>query len=254
MIIAQISDTHIALDVPDARQRIQDFETVIEDINALGTPPDMIIHSGDIVQNGRPDEYTQAAAILSQARVPVYWMVGNKDNRMHMRESFSMDGLIVPNSNFIAYEINDFPIRIVILDTKHSSSNKGDFCQERLQNLLDIIDADNEKPIVMFMHHPPCEITVGPDLIHFESINAMAELRKALGHSGRVLSIFSGHVHRSTSGHVDDIPVTVSSAVATTLRRGEYPKHMQDRPVYYIHRFDEKLGFITETRIASGSQ
>ena len=33
MIIAQISDTHIALDTPDAQQRIQDFELTIADIN-----------------------------------------------------------------------------------------------------------------------------------------------------------------------------------------------------------------------------
>jgi hypothetical protein len=35
MIIAQISDTHIALDSPDADRRIRDFELTIADINAL---------------------------------------------------------------------------------------------------------------------------------------------------------------------------------------------------------------------------
>ncbi len=35
MIIAQISDTHLALDTPDANQRIRDFALTVVDINAL---------------------------------------------------------------------------------------------------------------------------------------------------------------------------------------------------------------------------
>ena len=35
MIIAQISDTHIALDTHDADQRIEDFERTIAALNAL---------------------------------------------------------------------------------------------------------------------------------------------------------------------------------------------------------------------------
>ena len=62
MIIAQISDTHIALDTPDADQRIRDFERTIADINALDPAPDVIVHTGDIVHNGRQDEYAQAVA------------------------------------------------------------------------------------------------------------------------------------------------------------------------------------------------
>ncbi len=62
MIIAQISDTHIALDTPDAERRLRDFERTIADINALDPAPDVIVHTGDIVHNGRPDEYAEAAA------------------------------------------------------------------------------------------------------------------------------------------------------------------------------------------------
>ncbi|MGH6681746.1 MAG: metallophosphoesterase, partial [Bradyrhizobium sp.] len=57
MIIAQISDTHIALDLPDSEQRIRDFAITIADINSLDPLPDVIVHTGDVVHNGRPDEY-----------------------------------------------------------------------------------------------------------------------------------------------------------------------------------------------------
>jgi Icc protein len=250
MIIAQISDTHIALDTPDADQRIQDFRSTIADINALDPAPDVIIHTGDIVHNGRQDEYAQAAAILAGAHAPLYVMVGNKDNRENLRQAFPGCGYLAPNSDFVDYAIEDHPVRLIALDTLSSGSNKGDFCQQRVSRLIDLIDAETTKPIAVFTHHPPFEVMVGPDRLHFESRESMSRLRRALQHSGRVVAVFSGHVHRPATGHVGSIPATVMSCIATTLRKGEYPADAEGRPIYYLHRFDPGRGFATETRIA----
>lgn len=249
MIIAQISDTHIALDTPDTDRRILDFERTIADINALDPAPDIIVHSGDIVHNGRQDEYAQAVAILAKARVPVNVMVGNKDNRTNLREAFSADRYLASNSEFIDYAIDDYPVRLIALDTLSSGSNKGDFCAERVRRLIDMIDAETTRPIAVFTHHPPFEVMVGPERVHFETPEIMSRLRQALQHSGRVVAVFSGHVHRAAAGHVGSIPATVMQCIATTLRKGEYPAQMQATPVYQIHRFDPVWGFVTETRI-----
>jgi len=249
MIIAQISDTHIALDAEDTDQRIKDFEAVVADINMLDPLPDLIIHTGDIVHNGQQDEYAIATDILAKANAPVYAIVGNKDDRAHMREAFRAFDFISPHSEFINYIVDDFPVKLIMLDTLHPDSNMGDFCQKRLQNLGDMLNAEDEKPVAVFMHHPPCEIDVGPNPMHFENPDVMLELRNLLKQAGRVISIFSGHVHRSATSYVEDIPVTVMSAVATTLRWGEYSKYTRSCPTYDIHRFDEHSGFVTETRI-----
>ena len=249
MIIAQISDTHIALDTPDADRRIQDFAQTITDINALDPPPDVIIHTGDIVHNGRQDEYAQAVSIMAKARAPVYVMVGNKDDRANLREAFSPCGYLGANSGFIDYAIDDYPVRLIVLDTLNPGSNKGDFCRERINRFIDLIDAGSSKPIAVFTHHPPFEVSVGPDPFHFETPDIMSELRRALQHSDRVVAIFSGHVHRAASGHVERIPATVMPCIATTLRKGDYPVGMKIRPIYHLHRFDPAWGFVTETRI-----
>jgi 3',5'-cyclic AMP phosphodiesterase CpdA len=249
MIIAQISDTHLALDSPDAEQRIRDLACTIADINALDPAADVIVHTGDIVHNGRRDEYAEAAAALANARAPVYVLAGNKDDRSELRAAFSAGGYLAGDSAFIQYAIDDYPVRLIALDTLSSGSNKGDFCPERAGHLIDMIDAETSKPIAIFAHHPPFEVMVGPDRFHFEAPEAMARLCQAVQHAGRVAAVFSGHVHRAAEGHVAGIPAIVMPAIATTLRKGEYPAPMKTRPVYYLHRFDPVWGFATEARV-----
>jgi 3',5'-cyclic-AMP phosphodiesterase len=249
MIIAQISDTHIALDTPDADRRLRDFERTIADVNALDPAPDVIVHTGDLVHNGRRDEYAQASRVLAKARAPVYVLAGNKDDRPNLREAFAAGRYFDPHSDFVDYAIERFPVRLIVLDTKSAQGNRGDFCRERAMRLIGMIDAETTKPIAVFTHHPPFEVLVGPDRLHFNSPEIMADLAQALQHSGRVVAVFSGHVHRSTTGFVGRIPAVVMPAIATPLRRGEYSEPMKTRPVYHLHRFDPDWGFVTEARI-----
>jgi 3',5'-cyclic AMP phosphodiesterase CpdA len=249
MIIAQISDTHIALDTPDADQRIRDFERTIADINALDPAPDVIVHTGDIVHNGRPDEYAEAVRIFAKANAPAYVIPGNKDDRANLRAAFSPRGYLKPGADFIGYAVEDYPVRLIAVDTLNTGSNKGDFCPERADRLVDLIDAEKSKPVVVFAHHPPFEVAVGPEPHNFESPDMMERLQRALLHSGRVIAVFCGHVHRGTAGHVGGIPVVVVPCIATTLRKGEYPERLKTCPVYYVHRYDPLWGFVTEARI-----
>ena len=250
MIIAQISDTHVELNTPDADQRIADFERTIAAINSLDPVPDVIVHTGDIVHNGRQDEYARAASIVAKARMPVYVLAGNKDNRANLCAAFSEHGYLAAGSDFIDYAVESFPVRLIAVDTLSLSSNKGDFCLARAGRLVDLIDAEATKPIAIFAHHPPFEVPVGPDPLNFETLEMMLRLRQVLQSAFRVVASFSGHVHRAAEGSIGKIPATVVPCIATTLRKGEYPTRMKRCPVYHVHRFDPHWGFTTETRIA----
>jgi 3',5'-cyclic-AMP phosphodiesterase len=250
MVIAQISDTHIASDAPDADPRLSDLALTVADINALDPLPDAIVHTGDVVHNGRQDEYGKAKAILAKARAPVYLLAGNKDNRANLRAAFLAGGYLAPDFDFIQYAIDRYPVRLIALDTQ-GAGNKGDFCRRRLEHLTDLLDADAVKPIAIFSHHPPFLVTEGPEPFHFENRDIASMLRRALSRSGRVVAVFSGHVYRAASGDVEGIPATVMPAIATRLRHGNYPLHLRAKPVYHVHRFDPTWGFVSETRVAS---
>jgi Icc protein len=252
MIIAQISDTHLALDKPDAERRMRDFASTIADIDALDPPADVIVHTGDIVHNGRQDEYAAAVALLAKARAPVYLLPGNKDDRANLRAAFFARGQLV--SEFIDYAVEDFPVRLIALDTLKPGANRGEFRPQQARHLVELIDARPRKPIAVFTHHPPFEVTVGPDRFHFETMESMLRLCEALQHGERTIAVFSGHVHRATTGRIGRISASVVPCVATTLRKGDYPPPMKSRPVYHLHRFDPAWGFVTESRIVGAER
>lgn len=252
MIIAQISDTHLTIEGPGSAQRIADFEAVIADINTLDPAPDVIVHSGDIVQNGRAEEYAAAAEILARARAPVYAMAGNKDDRANLRTAFAAGGYLSETSGFIDYTVESFPIRLLMLDTTNPESKKGDFCAERHARMQALLAEDTEKPVAVFAHHPPFEVLVGPERFHFDDLSVMERLVAALQRHNRVTALFSGHVHRPTSGHAGRIPAVVMPSVATGLRYGDYPAQMADRAIYFVHRLCQEGGFSTETQVAGG--
>ena len=248
MIIAQISDTHIALDTPDAGRRRDDFERTIADINALDPQPDVVIHTGDIVHNGRADEYAVAATILADLKAPVYVIPGNKDDRANLRTAFA-GTYLAPGSDVIDYVVEDFPVRLIALDTLDPGGNKGDFSFEQIDRLSRWLDADTAKPAAIFCHHPPFAVSVGPVAINFARPEVMEALAETLQRPGRVAGVFCGHVHRAFKGHAGKIPAIVMPSIATTLRYGDYPPELKSCPLYYIHRFERHGKFTTEARI-----
>jgi 3',5'-cyclic-AMP phosphodiesterase len=253
MIIAQISDTHIALGAADADRRAADLERTLADINALDPAPDVIIHTGDVVHGGRREDYAAAASLLATARAPVYVAAGNRDDRENLRHSLSRWVRPLCGSGFLDYAVDDFPVRLLAVDTSSSASNKGDFSPERARCLTALIEAEPRRPIAVFMHHPPFTVPVGPDPLNFITPEAMARLQRTLERSGRVVAVFCGHVHRSTWGRIGDIPVLVAPCTATTLRKGDFPPQMRSRPVYHLHRLDSACGLVTEVRIVAAA-
>ena len=174
---------------------------------------------------------------------------GNKDDRANLRAAFSAQGYLAPISEFIDYAVEDYPVRLIALDTLKTGRNRGEFRPEQARRLSELIDAEPDRPIAVFTHHPPFEVTVGPDRFHFETMESMSRLRDALQRCGRIIAVFSGHVHRAATGQIGRIPASVVPCIATTLRKGEYPPPMKTCPVYHLHRFDPAWGFATESRI-----
>ena len=156
MLIAQISDSHIladSSDLPEAGPRAEDLRRCVADIGRLDPQPDIVIHTGDTVQNGAAADYEHLRKLLLPLKPRVYPTLGNRDEQTKFRESFGME-----HGPFLQYAIEEYPIRLIALDTIEPSENKGAFCTDRLRWLDETLAAAPDRPTMLFMHHPPFDL------------------------------------------------------------------------------------------------
>ena len=119
MIVAQITDFHIGL--PGGRMdetfRTAAFlETAVAHLASLEPSPDVVLATGDLVDRGLPEEYERLREILAPIDAPVYATPGNHDDREAMSEAFADRGYL-PGGRFLHYAIDDWPVRLIALDT-----------------------------------------------------------------------------------------------------------------------------------------
>lgn len=248
MLIAQISDTHIALDTPDREARIRDLADTVADIAALDPLPDAVVHTGDVAHWGRGEEYAIAARLLAALPCPVYLLAGNRDDRANLRAVIADRCDLSSASPFVQYAIEDHAVRLIALDTQNTGSGLGHLCAARLGELARMLDRDDARPVAIFMHHPPFEIPAIPDPLQYRCPEAVARFARILDGSRQVAAVFCGHVHRAAAGAVAGVPALAMPSTCTGLRKGNYPAARRSQPLYLLHRYDASWGFATATR------
>jgi Icc protein len=250
MIIAQISDSHIDPDSPNAAARVRDLRRCVSDINRLNPAPDVVIHTGDLTHDGTPAKYSEVLGILERLRPPLHVAAGNRDDRDLIAANFPMRRDLLSGTPFVQYSVDDYPVRLIALDTLSDTSNMGDFCDLRADSLSRALAEDAVKPTALFMHHPPFEVVQSKYRWQFDSLEAISILGRALDGQGQVVRAFTGHAHRDASGEIAGIPVSSVPSVAIDLRLGDFTGAAETAPVYQIHKYDGRQGFVTETRTA----
>jgi len=231
MKIIQISDSHIAHDTP---QRTTDLEACVSAVNTES--PELVIHTGDIVHNGREDEYRDAKEHLDQLQAPYLVLAGNKDKRSLINDVFKqkLHNELCQNHcrDFIQYRVKTHTANLLVLDTIREETSKGELCRQRLGHLHEMLQ--DKQPTYIFMHHSPFVVEEIPDpkqFHHWEHVEAFESI--VVRHT-QVKAIYCGHVHRNVEGFAGRLPVHVLTCIATDLRKGRLNDSDKSRPMYRV--------------------
>jgi len=252
LLIAQLTDTHL-LSLRSAqhlaRSRAEDLRRCVADINRLNPLPDAVIHTGDLTHEGDPEAYALARDIVSELVPPFYPIPGNCDNRTALADTFG-DAMLMPmHGVFVQYAVDDFPLRLVGLDTQGMIGHEGDYDDERMGELGALLDTEPKKPTALFMHHAPSAMGEEPPAFR---VRATAErLARKIARHSQVIRVFCGHHHASSSGAAGAALVTTAPATAIDRRDGPFPDVLNDKPVYEVHVFDRESGFVSPTLIVA---
>ena len=232
MLIAQITDIHLGFDPinPDEFNR-QRLDATLDALRALAPRPDLMLVTGDIANDGDDAQsYQRYREAIDGLDFPIYPLMGNHDSRAPFLELFpevpSVDG-------FIQYAIEDWPLRILVLDTLEVGRHGGGFCETRAAWLRDRLDEAPDRPTLIALHHPPIAtgiawLTERPDAEWIGRLRAVIEGRR------NIVAMLAGHVHRSIITGWAGVPLIVCPSTAPQVAldlRPIDPDRPDDRPM-----------------------
>jgi Icc protein len=197
MLLCQISDPHVVPAGQLAYGRIDTpamLERCVRKVCALPRTPDAIVITGDLTDHGTADEYALLRELLTPLPAPVYLAVGNHDDRAEVRRAFPQYVDLAGADGFVQYVVDDYPVRLVVLDTVVPGAPGGELCRERLE-WLDRVLRGSARPTVIAQHHPP--FATGMTVMDGMSLRNSADEAAVLSRHVHVERVISGHFHRT---------------------------------------------------------
>ena len=267
MILAQLSDTHIVAagklfrcpmqgTAPNAARARREFDTApylaraVATLNALVPRPDIAIVTGDLVDHGEPEEYEQLRHLLTRLSMPVFVIPGNHDAREPLREAFR-GARYLPVAGYLQYAIEDYPLRLVALDTLVPGKDVGMLCAERLGWLDATLAAQPDRPTVILMHHPP--FATGITYMDNYGLDNAAGLAEIVARHPQVERILCGHLHRAIdrrfAGTVAGTAPSTAHQIRLNLVADAQISFIFEPPGYQLHVWHQDSGLVTHTAV-----
>lgn len=198
--IAQLTDLHIREPGRLAYGKLDTapyLREAIASVQALPQAPDAVVVTGDLTDFGRPAEYAHLRQLLDTLTCPVFLLAGNHDDPAALRAAFP-EHVHMGGSGDLCYSQRVGGIELVALDTTVRGQPHGALGPERLAWLAHALEAANDRPVLLAMHHPPFRTLIG----HMDAIGLLQgaeELEALLRRHANVERVICGHLHRPIS-------------------------------------------------------
>lgn len=191
LLIAQITDIHLFADtkkellgLPTAKS----FDVVLEQLQRMCPQPDLLLLTGDLSQDGKPQSYTRLAELLSPLGIPTYWLPGNHDQPLVMQEVLN-EAPICPEKSF---EAGGW--QFLLLNSHVPACVYGKLSSESLVWLDQQLQRAGKRPTLIALHHPP--FVVDSDWLDGSSLQNSEELFAVIDRHPQVRLVVFGHIHQ----------------------------------------------------------
>jgi hypothetical protein len=190
----QLSDSHIGFNKPPNADARATFREAIAKVNALPVRPDFIIHTGDVSQLSRDEEFDDAEQMLKAAGLPIFFVPGEHDMLDPDGGKAFLNRFGKGSMGAGWYSFNHRGVHFVALvnvaDLK--PGGMGNIGAEQLKWLkADLAGHSSSTPIVVFAHIPLW-------LVYADwgwGTDDAAEALKLLARFGSV-TVLNGHIHQ----------------------------------------------------------
>ncbi|NMG43383.1 phosphodiesterase [Aromatoleum toluvorans] len=211
MLIAQLSDPHVVAPGSLLYGKIDTgalFAAAVRRVARLSPVPDLVVVSGDLVNEGTAREYARVRELLAPLPMPWQVMAGNHDDREQLRAAFPDQGFGDGSLCCARRMLGD--LTLLFLDTTIPGEEGGEIADEQLAWLDRACDPDRD--CLLFLHHPPFATGIaGLDTI---ACSGSARLADWLHRHAEVRALACGHVHRPIFASFAGRPCITAPSVA----------------------------------------
>lgn len=254
MLIAQISDTHLAgwgKKTFGIAPMAENLARCVTHINNLNPQPDIVLVTGDVSNNGTADECERAADILGNLNCPFYVIPGNHDNRETLVSVFGKKSCPAEAKDFVNYTIEGYPIHLIALDSTIPTAPGGEICESRARWLDNRLQESVSKPVIIFMHHPPIKFGVAEtDIDGFIGADRLGSIIEKYDNIERILC---GHIHLPALAKWRGTVISTAPSIGMRLLLDltlELPScYILEEPSYQLHYQSKGNKLVTHTVI-----
>ena len=227
-----ISDTHIS-DDPEYKRGdgphtpYEGSLALVAAINALPFQPDFILHTGDVAYDPYPQAYAAVRSLLGQLKAPVYYLRGNHDHSAALQtELLGRSAQAV--QPYLYYELEVQGVQLLCLDSNGPADLPAGYLpQEQLDWLDERCAADDERPLLIAIHHNVLPAST-PWLDNWMRLTNGEDVHAVIRQArDRLRGVVHGHIHQNVDVLADG--VRYASVVSPWLNFMAYPDPANDR-------------------------
>lgn len=250
MLIAHLSDPHMR-PPGELYQGLVDsnamFDAAIRHLNALDPAPDLVVITGDLVDDGLPIEYGRVRKALAAIRQPVLLLPGNHDDREAFRAAF-FDHHYLPATGPLHFAVGDKgPVRLIGLDVTVPGAHHGEAGMEECAWLAARLAEEPQRPTLLLMHQPPLDSGIA--CIDAYNCRGAERLAAVVSSHPQIERVLCGHVHRFMltrfAGTVLATAPSTTTAIALRLNPDAEPASFVEPPALLLHHWRPATGLVT---------
>ncbi len=192
----QISDSHIGFSKEANKDVTETFKIALDRINALPTPPSFLIHTGDITQLSKPEEFDTFDEVLKSCRTKdVFFVPGEHDvlnnNGKLYRERY-LKSVEAKGAGWYSFSKNGCHFIGLVNVLNLEAGGLGQLGDEQLEWLeADVKGLGSSTPIIVFAHIPLWAVYPQWGWGTSDSERALSSLKRF----GSV-TVLNGHIHQ----------------------------------------------------------
>ncbi|WP_274370541.1 3',5'-cyclic-AMP phosphodiesterase [Morganella morganii] len=190
--ILQITDTHLFAGETDTLlgiNTLHSYHAVLDAIVKQQLPADLIVATGDLVQDQSTRAYQRFTDGIARLPAPCVWLPGNHDYQPSMAQELAAAGISSSKQVLIGEQW-----QILLLDSQVQGVPHGELSDDQLIWLDNCLAQQPGRYTVVMLHHHP--LASGCTWLDQHSLRNSHMLAEVLTRYQNIEGILCGHIHQ----------------------------------------------------------